>query len=736
LCSHSTYLTWPGSPPALVDRSIHLSFDEPLLAASRGTSPTVILTQALPAIVAADAIVVIQQPSAGPARPIALHPLFGRSCSVHRSPSNWLDWSFHWGSPSPSNALYISPASADARLQGTAHHDWVHTPLYHCLTSPPPWHTVAGVLKHRWKLPLQITLARKGRSAVNALAEAYERRDVVCREKTVGVSKKMPACPGPLRMRGAECIKVNRKVLPHLQPAMDPLDWMAFFLIAHLSYGLYVLVDKGPYESQLYLYGGAPKARSGLPRKPRDGQVGFRDEDNMDELETLITALFEGDEKLTTALMSADSRFPPSSHNLFHVIFEHFLAGWGGNYETDKLIELLNTRLREITALFGRRSTLGDRVVLSAMVGIQDMAWEAAFTTEEAVIQTERSRVQLIEHEKTGARHAEALGCITQFVLPSCAISGAALARADAADAAAATAADAATAAIAFAAALGADPADIAIAAEADYQWRLADYLATTARAEYDSTTYWWLSGSFEHGQCCGVHHVSLRGEEGKGAALAVWPRSQRKGTRMSGSGIRLLWLPSTGSAAQSKTDPASSAPCCTTPTRTPRAPRSRRLPGCEPTPMPASLSPTLLLPHRPWAHPMHPLTPCLMPHRNTSRLTRRRGKQKRQPRQPRRLRPGGPTTLRTPTRVPRMPRQRRRRRRRRRRRTRKRRKQRKRRKRRTRRLTRRTKRRSQPTGPRTERGPLQPTICTPQKAQAAAFQQICACVYSADFCV
>ena len=60
------------------------------------------------------------------------------------------------------------------------------------------------------------------------------------------------------------------------------------------------------------------------------------------------------------------------------------------------------------------------------------------------------SRVQLIEHEKTGARHAEALGCITQFVLPSCAISGAALARADAADAAAATAADAATAAITF----------------------------------------------------------------------------------------------------------------------------------------------------------------------------------------------------------------------------------------------------------------------------------------------
>ena len=497
------------------------------MAASRGTSPTVILAQALPAIVATDAVVVIQQPAVGPAQPIALHPLFGLSCSVHRSPSGWLDWSFHWGSPSPSSALYLAPASADARLQGKAHLDWVHAPLYHCLTSPPPWHTVAGVLKHRWKLPLQATLARRGRNAVNALAEAYERRDVVCREKTVGVSKKMPACPGPLRMRGAECIKVNRKVLPHLEPAMDPLDWMAFFLIAHLSFGEYVLVDKGPYESQLYLYGAAPKALSGLPRKPRDGQVGFRDEDKMDELEMLITALFEGDEKLTTALMSADARFPPSSHNLFHVIFEHFLAGWGGNYETDKLIELLNTRLREITALFGRRSTLGDRVVLSAMVGIQDMAWEAAFTSDGPSIQIERSRAQLIEHEKTGAMHAEALGCITQFVLPSCALSGAALARADAADAMAATAATAATAAIAFAAALGAEPAEIAVAAEADYQWRLAEHLAATTRAAYDGMTYWWLSGSFELGQCRSVHHV---------VSLAKWPRGARESA---GTGAR-----------------------------------------------------------------------------------------------------------------------------------------------------------------------------------------------------
>ena len=472
------------------------------MATSRGTRPTIIFTQALPATVAADAVVVIQQPAVGPARPIALHPLFGLSCSVRRSPSEWVDWAFHWGNPSSSSALYISPTSADARLQRTAYLDWVHAPLYHCLTSPPPWHTVAGVVKHRWKLPLQTTLARKGRAAVNTLATVYERRDVVCREKTVGVSKKTPACPSPLRMRGAECIKVNRKVLPHLRPFMDRLDWMAFFLIAHLSYGMYVLVDKGPYESQLYLYGAAPKALSGLPRKPHEGQVGFRDEDKMAELETLVTALFEGDEKLTTALKCADAHFPPSSHNLFHVIFEHFLAGWGGNCETDKLIELLNTRLREVTALFGRRSTLGDRVVLSAMVGIQDLAWEAAFTADEPVIQIERSRVQLIEHEKTGAAHAEALGCIADFVLPTCTESGAALARAEAAEAVAAAAAATATAASTFAAALGADPADIAIAAEADYQWRLADHLATAARAEYDSKTYWWLEGDFESGQC------------------------------------------------------------------------------------------------------------------------------------------------------------------------------------------------------------------------------------------
>ena len=73
---------------------------------------------------------------------------------------------------------------------------------------------------------------------------------------------------------------------------------MAFFLLASSAFAIYVMADKGAHGSQLYFFGGAPMALSGLPAKPAPGQVGFADVNYEARLEQLATSLYLAEEKL------------------------------------------------------------------------------------------------------------------------------------------------------------------------------------------------------------------------------------------------------------------------------------------------------------------------------------------------------------------------------------------------------------------------------------------------------
>ena len=207
---------------------------------------------------------------------------------------------------------------------------------------------------------------------MNQVAALHERYDIICKPKTVGVSALMPPFATANRVRGNEISKWNRDVLPRMEPLLEKQQYMAYYLFSVANEGICLVTNEGEHGAQLVYFGGAPVlAHNGLPAKPAAGQQGFRIEDNRLKLRVWMDRFFEVRDVLRVALTVEGSKCTPSFHNSYHVAYDHFLKGWGGNYYGDRRIEDRNTKYR----LYGHLGA--SRAILAGMARYDDSFWAA-----------------------------------------------------------------------------------------------------------------------------------------------------------------------------------------------------------------------------------------------------------------------------------------------------------------------------------------------------------------------
>ena len=347
------------------DPAVHLIFEDPVLQQSRGAQPTFTLSKPLISALPHGRYVFEQrQPAVATASIGPQHQLTTKAAmpylkEVCRDPlvseADLLDRLAFFSHDGRQNPVYLSESSEDYKLAFASDVNLFRfIPLRQGKPRIPILHTGLNSMIFVYKLPPRYAWARgedddQDPAEMGKCAALYENCDVPCSPKADAEKYKgcLPNFAVPKQVRGCEVEILEHKIRTKLERHCftRPQDARVFHISARSTYIFQKLMRKGPYESSLYLFGEAtPRPLSGLPAKPKAGQVGFLEGDHSAALKRLVDRAHLASNRFTWLLMHKGQAFSPSFHNGKHAK-EQFLENrgsrpwWQGNIAHEEVDE-------------------------------------------------------------------------------------------------------------------------------------------------------------------------------------------------------------------------------------------------------------------------------------------------------------------------------------------------------------------------------------------------------------